>query len=96
MQTEIPLKPNPRFDHAYAIVRVDTDAADDVPFNVKITVKKIVADADVAEAEVKRLNELNPGKGCTYFYQVTRLEKGIAKVVSAGGSEGARVQGGVP
>jgi len=81
MNSALP-KPNPRHNHVYAIVRVDTDAAADVPLDVKITVKKIVADSSVAAAEVKRLNELNAGKGCHYFSQITRLEKGILEPVA--------------
>jgi hypothetical protein len=76
MNSALP-KPNPRYDHVYAIVRVDTNAAADVPLDLKITVKKVVADSSVAAAEIKRLNELNAGKGCYYFSQITRLEKGI-------------------
>jgi hypothetical protein len=90
------MKPNHRYTHVYAIVRVDTSAQSDVPLDVRITVKKIVTDPTVAEAEVKRLNDLNAGKGCTYFFQVTRLEKGLVDVVSAAGTEGAGVEGVVP
>jgi hypothetical protein len=68
---------SPRFDHVYAIVRVDGFYSGlDVPPDHCITVKKIVLDADTAEAEVKRLNVLNAGKNCHYFFQLTRVEKG--------------------
>jgi hypothetical protein len=40
----------------------------------------------VAEAEVKRLNELNQGKGCYYFSQVTHIEKGILEPMPVSGT----------
>ncbi len=70
-----------RFDHVYAIVRFETDAASSVPIELRITVKKIVLDPNVAEAEVQRLNELNQGKGSYYFTQVTRMEKGALELL---------------
>jgi len=57
---------NTKYDHAFAIVRVDK-APDD------IVVKKVVWDADEAKKEVDRLNKIN--KNCLYFYQITRVEK---------------------
>jgi hypothetical protein len=70
-----PLKPNPRQDHAYAIVRYETSRDENVPPELRITVKKVVFDGTVAEAEVRRLNDLNRDKGCFYFSQVTRVER---------------------
>jgi len=62
------MKPNPKYDHAFAIVRLDhTDST------LEVTVKKIVWDADIAEKEVVRLNKIN--KNCLYFYQITRVER---------------------
>jgi hypothetical protein len=69
------MQPNPRYDHAYAIVRVDTFQGPDVAWENKITVKSIVSNAAAARAEVERLNQLNKDKGCIYFWQITRLEK---------------------
>jgi hypothetical protein len=37
------------------------------------TVKEIVRTQDIAESEVKRLNEVNADKDCLYFWQTTRL-----------------------
>lgn len=68
------LKPGKNHDHLYAIVRVDQDAGDDVPLELRVTVKKVVHDPHRGEAEVLRLNALNAGKGSHYFLQVTRLE----------------------
>jgi hypothetical protein len=72
------LKPNPQFDHAFAIVRVDVFqrldvAVDQLPS--RITVKKVVWDAETAREEVERLNLLNKDKDCIYFSQVTRIER---------------------
>jgi len=77
----IDMKTNPRFDHVYAILRYETDAGENVPINVRVTVKKIVLDPHVADAEVRRLNDLNQGTGCVYFAQVTRIEKGVLEPV---------------
>ncbi len=70
-----------RFDHVYAILRFETDAGEEVPVDLRVTVKKIVLDANEAAAEVKRLNELNQGKGSYFFSQVTRIEKGVLETV---------------
>jgi hypothetical protein len=59
--------------HAYAIIRADLFHDDDVPIDIKFTVKKIVASEVDAESEVIRLNTLNSSKGCYYFWQVTRI-----------------------
>jgi hypothetical protein len=41
------------------------------PSNVKI--KEIVMSAEEARNEVRRLNQLNAEKGCTYYWQSTHL-----------------------
>ena len=61
-------------EHVYAIVRYDRFA--DSPEN-SFTVKEIVRSQAVAESEVNRLNEVNAGKDCTYFWQTTRLGKEV-------------------
>jgi|SRR5450755_4551979 hypothetical protein len=68
-----PLKPHKRMDHVFAIVRVDAYPGLDVPDEERITIKKILRDAEAAGREVERLNGLNKGKA-RYFLQVTRLE----------------------
>lgn len=40
-------------------------------------VVKVVRDELAAQQEVERLNALNRGKGNIYFYQATRLERGM-------------------
>lgn len=75
------MKTSPRFDHVYAIARYDADAGENVPIEIRVTVKRIVLDAEVAAAEVKRLNELNQAKGTYYFAQVTRIDKGVLETL---------------
>jgi hypothetical protein len=69
------MQPHPHHEQAYAIVRVDQDAAPGTTPENRITVKKIVGSEELARAEVDRLNRLNAAKGCIYFWQATRLEK---------------------
>lgn len=59
--------------HAYAIIRADLFHDDEVPIDLKITVKKILASEVDAESEMVRLNALNGSKGCYYFWRVTRI-----------------------
>lgn len=56
--------------HVYAIIRFDRLSKNP---ELSITVKEVVATPEIAESEVKRLNELNADKDCTYFWQTTRL-----------------------
>lgn len=63
-------------EHVYAIVRFDRDMPS---WENSFTVKEIVRTQDIAESEVKRLNEVNADKNCLYFWQTTRLfPSGIA------------------
>jgi hypothetical protein len=57
-------------EHVYAIIRFDRfqDFSEH-----SFTVKEIVRSREIAELEVKRLNEMNADKDCTYFWQTTRL-----------------------
>ena len=65
----MPDRPKPR-QQVYAVVRLD-----DFPSGGEscITVKEIVRSLELAQAEVGRLNALNAGKDCRYFWQATRL-----------------------
>ena len=54
----------------YAIIRIDNNLNADI--QDRVTVTKIVADHLTAEKEISRLNALNGGKGCKYFWQSTR------------------------
>lgn len=69
------LSPNLKYDHVFAIVRVDTFGEIEVKPETMVTVKKIAWSQRDAEAEVARLNRLNKDKGCVYFWQITRLER---------------------
>lgn len=73
MKTSL-LKPSPRHEHVYAVVRFDADADPATPIDLRVTVKKVVRDPRFADSEAKRLNALNGDKGSYYFVQVTRLE----------------------
>ncbi len=68
-------QPNAKYDHVFAIIRVDRFQTADSPVEETITVKKIVRDQAAAEREVERLNKLNADVGCVYFWQMTRLER---------------------
>ena len=60
---------------AFAILRVDTAARKDTPFQRRVTVKKVVLSEDYAKAEVERLNTMNASKGCQYVAQLTELDE---------------------
>jgi hypothetical protein len=74
------MKPSKKYQHLYAIVRYETDADENAPIDLRVTVKKVVVDPHHAEAEVKRLNDLNKDKSCYYFCQVTRFEDALVEV----------------
>jgi hypothetical protein len=57
---------------AFAIIRIDTYLDND---ESRVTVKRVVWDLEVAEAEVLRLNDLNAHKGSHYFWQHTRVDE---------------------
>jgi len=63
-------RPTP--EQRYAIVRVDLEDAAEIQDDL-ISVKEVVSSQSLAEAEVKRLNELNSDRGCHYFACPTRL-----------------------
>ncbi len=67
--------PNKKYDHAFAIIRVDLFHELDTPLEHKITVVKVVWTEQMAEEETERLNKLNDTKGSKYFWQLTRLER---------------------
>ena len=67
------------FQTAYVVVRVDkrpsyqsalevTETGPNIPAgDFQVTVKEVVLSIEEAEAEVKRLNEVNREKQCRYF-----------------------------
>jgi len=66
------IKPNSKFLHLYAVVRVDLPLSADNPQN-SISVVKGFESLKYAEEDAARLNKLNQDKGCIYFSQTTRL-----------------------
>lgn len=68
-------QPNSKYDHVYAIVRVDAFDDANTPVEALCTVTKIVWTEEAAVTEVARLNQLNNDKGSRYFFQLSRLER---------------------
>lgn len=60
-------------DEVYAILRFDGFLSPNTCIEYLVTVKEVLFDQKIAEAEVVRLNALNEGMGCLYWCQVTRL-----------------------
>ncbi len=68
-------KPNAKYDHGYAIVRIDgPDAVVDEDLNA-ITILKVLRTEQKAKEEVRRLNTLKRGKGARYLSVITRIER---------------------
>lgn len=65
-------KPNLRYRHAYAIVRIDPPVSETCPENNFSVVKVFISEPD-AEKEVAGLNEVNADKSCVYMLKPTRL-----------------------
>jgi hypothetical protein len=59
--------------HVFAVVRLDNFLSDVAPPANAVTVKEVVLTQQEAENEVQRLNAVNSGKNCLYFWQMTRL-----------------------
>lgn len=76
--------PNRKFDHAYAILRLDPRQSADTPLDTAVTVKQVVWSEQEAAAEVARLNALRPGAAARYFWQVTRIARRPAAAPPAG------------
>lgn len=58
--------PNAKFDHGFAIVRIDNfDAYPGIAESV--TVNRVVCDKDLGIEEIERPNNLNQDKGCKYI-----------------------------
>jgi hypothetical protein len=65
-------KPHSKFQHVYAVVRIDSPLNQSNPEN-GVAVVKVLASKVKAEKEVSRLHELNKGKGCVYVLYTTRM-----------------------
>ena len=59
--------------HVFAVIRLDRFQTESIPAPSCITVKEVVTTKEKAQSEVERLNAINQGKGCEYFWQITRL-----------------------
>jgi hypothetical protein len=59
--------------HKFVVFRIDRYAFEEARASFKpsqaVTIKEIVDTEDEAQAEVKRLMELNSDKGCEYHWQ---------------------------
>ncbi|MEY4394997.1 MAG: hypothetical protein ACO3GX_16885 [Gemmataceae bacterium] len=72
----VPESPNAKYDHIYAIIRLERDViTGELLDRNLVTIKKLVRSRENAEQEVDRLNKLNSDKGCDYYFQITRLER---------------------
>jgi hypothetical protein len=47
---------------------------DKTPWDIRVTVTRVVWDEETARSEVERLNQLNREKGAVYFWQSTRVD----------------------
>lgn len=76
-----------RDEYVYAIIRLDEFLGVDAPIERRVTVNKVMRDADEAEREAERLNGLQKDAGVRYFVQVTRLEPSdqTSPIQSSGG-----------
>lgn len=75
------LTPSAKYDHVFAILRVDGFHKTETPLSDKITVMKVVFTEVRARQEVDRLNSQADGD-VEYLWQVTRLEprdKGVGE-----------------
>ena len=68
-------KPHSKFQHVYAVLRIDLPVSCDAPEN-SVSVVKVLSSKMPAEQEVDRLNKVNSEKHCRYVLQVTRLVPG--------------------
>ena len=65
-------RPNKKYPHGFAVVRVDLPFDSECPEN-SISVLKIFATQQGADAERQRLSRINAPKKCSYFVVMTRL-----------------------
>ena len=68
-------KPHSRYEHVYALVRIDLPVDQTLPEN-SVAVVKVLCSQDLAQQEAARLNEVNKDKGCLYVIYTSRLMLG--------------------
>jgi hypothetical protein len=61
-------------EHVLVVVRIDKFHDPSTPVENTISVTKVFWTVEEAEAEVKRMNDLNGSKGCLYFWRTGRLQ----------------------
>ena len=69
--------PHKRYDHAFAIIRIDRCQHFINHPKDYISIKKVVYDEQTAQDEVERLNQLRSHPEIEYYYQITRIEKSV-------------------
>jgi hypothetical protein len=65
-------KPHSKFQHGYAVVRIDLPLHGDMPEN-SISVLKVFMSEGQADKEMSLLQNVNKGKGCKYFVRTTHM-----------------------
>jgi hypothetical protein len=65
-------KPNAKFRHVYAVVRIDLPVSNETPED-SFSVLKIFPIAHLADKEVARLSKVNSDEGCIYKSFITRI-----------------------
>jgi hypothetical protein len=78
----------PRYLQGYAVIRIDDGPLDDMgrvrestidgaegpaPGPARVSIKEVVMTVEEARRAVVRLNSLNAGKDCTYYWQTTHI-----------------------
>jgi hypothetical protein len=67
-----PDQPHSKYRHVYPIIRIDKPFNEAQPTNT-LSVVKVLTSQEAAESEVSRLNAINVGKSCAYFWETSRL-----------------------
>ena len=65
-------RPHLRYEHVYALVRIDLPVSEAAPQDT-VAVVKVLCSEESARREAARLNQINRDKGCRYFVYTCRL-----------------------
>jgi hypothetical protein len=68
------MKPNRRYDHAWAVVRLYPLSEKELSPD-RVVVVRVFWSRDRAEKEAQRMNQINADKDCLYFSTMTRVER---------------------
>lgn len=66
---------NRRFEHVYAILRIDRGIDGIMPSIDNVIVTKVFREIEEAEKEVARLNSIGNSDKCAYHMQITRITR---------------------